>query len=266
MIEATLLGIGVHGPGLAGWDAARPVLAGRAAYDPAAETPAPVPENLSPRERRRVSEAVRLALAVGQEAVAGAGVDPAELPSVFGWAHGDGATVQRILMELATEERYVSPKDFHHSVHNVAVGYWAIAMGSHRACTSVAAALDTFPAALLKAMAQVRADGEPVLLVVCDTPFPEPLDSVCPVGAALGVGLVLAPPGWPGALATLSADYATTPAAPVLPAAGPLRDLWNSNAAARTLPALEALARREAARLPVPYGEAAHLDLTVTPC
>ncbi|MBK1699095.1 beta-ketoacyl synthase chain length factor [Rhodovibrio salinarum] len=265
MIETTLLGIGLHGPGMAGWADGGAVLAGRVPYDPAI-TPPPQPENLSPRERRRVSQAVRLALAVGQESVRHARVDPGELPSVFGWAHGDGATVQRILMELSTDERHVSPKDFHHSVHNVAVGYWAIATGCHRACTSVSAGADTFPAALLKAMAQIRADGDPVLLVLCDTPFPEPLNTVCPVGAPLGLALVLGPPRQPGAKAILRADFTaggTEPTPPEIPA---LRELWQYNAAARALPVLTALARGEAMREGLPYGAHAHLDLELTPC
>ena len=265
MIETALLGVGLHGPGMVGWADGGAVLAGRAPYD-AADTPAPQPENLSPRERRRVSQAVRLALAVGQEAVAHARVDPADLPSVFGWAHGDGSTVQRILIELATEERHVSPKDFHHSVHNVAVGYWAIATGCHRACTSVTAARDTFAATLVKAMAQVRGDGDPVLLVLCDTPFPEPLNAVCPVGAPLGVGMVLAPAGTPGAKATLRADFqagAVDPTPPDLPA---LHELWRQNAAARALPLLAGLARGAPTRQALPYGDRAHLDLELGPC
>jgi hypothetical protein len=264
MIETALLGVGLHGPGMVGWADGGAVLAGRAAYD-ATETPAPQPDHLSPRERRRVSPAVRLALAVGQEAVAHARVDPADLPSVFGWAHGDGATVQRILMELSTQERHVSPKDFHHSVHNVAVGYWAIATGCHRACTSVTAARDTFAAALLKAMAQVRLENDPVLLVLCDTPFPEPLNSVCTVGAPLGIAVVLAPAGTPGAKATLTADFAGGAVEPTPPDRPELQALWRSNAAARALPALAALARGQTARLALPHGDRGHLDLEVRP-
>lgn len=265
MIDVALLGIGLHGPGLVGWTSGRKVLAGQARFVDERVQPE-APDILSPRERRRVSDAVRLALSVGQEAVEAANVDAARLPSVFGWAHGDGATVQRILVELATDDRYVSPKDFHHSVHNVAVGYWAIAVGSNRPCTSVTAALDTFPAALLKAMAQVVEDQEPVLLVICDTPFPEPLNTVCPVGAPFGVGLVLAPPDNPGTVARLRARYSAGAGEATPSSIAPLRQLWHSNAAARVVPLLESLARGEETRLQVPYGQQAHLDLEVAPC
>lgn len=265
MIDVALLGIGLHGPGLIGWRSGREVLAGRAEFVDDRVQPN-APDILGPRERRRVSEAVRLALSVGQEAVEAAKVDAAQLPSVFGWAHGDGVTVQRILVELATEDRYVSPKDFHHSVHNVAVGYWAIAVGSNRPCTSVTAALDTFPAALLKAMAQVMEDQEPVLLVICDTPFPEPLNTVCPVGAPFGVGLVLAPPDSPGPVARLRACYAAGAGEATLSSIPLLQTLWHSNAAARVVPLLETLARREGTTLHIPYGQRAHLDLDVAPC
>ena len=48
MIEARIASIGLLGPGLADWPAARRILAGTEAYVPAEVSP-PVPEGLSPR-------------------------------------------------------------------------------------------------------------------------------------------------------------------------------------------------------------------------
>jgi len=177
MIEVRILGVGLFGPGLAGWESGRSALRGDSDYE-ATESAPPVPEVLTARERRRTSDAVRLALAVASEAVRHAGLDTKDLPSVFGWAHGDGVVVQRILEALATAERHVSPTDFHNSVHNVAVGYWAIGSGSRQACSSIAAHKETFPASLLKAMAQIECEQKPVLLAVIDTPFRNPLNLV----------------------------------------------------------------------------------------
>jgi hypothetical protein len=265
MIEARVMGAGLIAPGLSGWEAGRSVLAACAEFEER-EVTAPAPVNLMPRERRRASPAVRLALAVATEAVNHAEMDPKDLPSIFGWAHGDGVVVQRLLEALATTERFVSPTDFHNSVHNVALGYWTIGTGARKACTSVAAHKDTFPASLLKALAQVKCEGTPVLLVVLDTPFTEPLNSVCKTGAPFAFAFVLAPPDREGGMATIRSTYANAAAAVVPPRTDGLLELWNTNAAARALPFLEHLARQEAAALQVPYGPGGRLDLEIAPC
>lgn len=261
ILGARILGAGLLGPGLPSWRDGGPILAGGEAFVPGEVEP-PAPAKLTSRERRRTSFAVRLALAVAEEAVEGAAVDPKTLPSVFGWAHGDGAVVQKILEVLASSERHVSPTSFHNSVHNVAVGYWTIMSGSHEPSSSIAAAEDTFPAGLLKALAQVQCEQRPVLLAVCDSPFPEPLNSVCEVGAPFGFALVLAPPDHAGGLAGLSATYRTGAPSTLEPPSPPeLQPLWAKNPAARALPLLQHLARGEAAALQVPYGSQGHLDL-----
>ena len=266
MIEAYIAGIGLLGPGLANWPAARRVLEGTAAHEPAEVVP-PAPAGLSPRERRRTGLGVRLALAVAEEAVASAEEDAAALPTVFGWAHGDGVVVQRLLETLATPERFVSPTDFHNSVHNVAVGYWAIASGSHEPCSSIAAGIDTFPASLLKALAEVRCDGRRVLHIVCGIPFDEPFNSVCPVGAPLGVAMVLAPPGATGGLARIAVDFRARGAESVnKPETAALRPLWETNPAARAIPLLECIARGTERAVAIPYGPDGILSVDVKPC
>ena len=264
MIEARIAGIGLLGPGLTNWPAARRVLAGTAAHEPAEVVP-PAPEGLSPRERRRTSLGVRLALAVAAEASAKENV--AALPTVLGWAHGDGVVVQRLLETLATPERFVSPTDFHNSVHNVAVGYWAIASGSHEPCSSIAAGIDTFPASLLKALAEVRCEEKRVLHIVCGIPFDEPFNSVCPVGAPLGVAMVLAPPGETGGLARIAVDFSARGAESIAkPETAALRSLWEINPAARAIPLLECIARGTERTVAVPYGPGGILSIAVSPC
>ncbi|MGH8255204.1 MAG: beta-ketoacyl synthase chain length factor, partial [Steroidobacteraceae bacterium] len=112
MIEVFVIGVGLHGPGLAGWEASRGVLAG---HEPFAGEPPPLPSPaiLAPNERRRASTVVRLALAVADEAAGMAGLPPGGMNGVFASANGDGALVHTILETLAEPAGQVSPTQFH---------------------------------------------------------------------------------------------------------------------------------------------------------
>ena len=215
-MEACILGIGLLAPGLDGWAASRPILAGA---QPWMRRPVvlPAPGILPATERRRAGAVIRLALAVAGEAVAASGLDPAALRSVFATSNGDGPTVGAVLDAISRPDGFVSPTLFHNSVHNAAAGYWSIGVGSQRPATSIGCHDGTFGAALMKAMAECCVECEPVLLVVYDVPFPAPLDAVRPMGDAFGVALVLAPDGsGPG----IAADWCSTAAASTVPPSG----------------------------------------------
>ena len=51
-MEVYIRSMSIWGPGLEGWEASRPILAGERVYEPR-ESPAPAPALLSPNERRR---------------------------------------------------------------------------------------------------------------------------------------------------------------------------------------------------------------------
>lgn len=266
MTRVLISGVGMLGPGLASWAEGQDVLVGTARFA-ATEVDPPRPRSLSPREQRRTSHGVRLALAVAQEAVEASGIDARTLSTVFGWAHGDGPVMQHLLETLATPERYVSPTEFHNSVHNVAVGYWTIASGSHQPSSSIAAGIDTFAASLLKAAVEVECENRPVLLVACGIPFPEPLNTVYPVGGSFGAAFVLSPPASGSGIADITLAYrAESTAAPTEPETAPLHELWSLNAAARSLPLLESVARKRAGRISIPYGSKSGLEIMVAPC
>ena len=52
------------------------------------------------------------------------------LRPVFASGNGDGITVGAILEMLTKPDGFVSPTQFHNSVHNAAAGYWSIGTGS----------------------------------------------------------------------------------------------------------------------------------------
>ena len=263
-LELSLLGVGLLGPGLPSWTDALPVLRGDTPYVPAPAV-VPAPQRLPAAERRRAGAAVKIALTVADAACNAADRDPATLATVFTSSSGDGANCHALCDTLAHPpgpDRLVSPTRFTNSVHNAAAGYWHIAVGSQHASTSVCAFDDSLGAGLVAALPQALAAT--MLLVASDTPYPEPLHATRPLPDTMGVAFVLAPAQAPGALARLRARLlpladagAITPCRDAL-----LEDLRGRIPAARALPLLEALARRQPARLVL--AGSAHLALELT--
>ena len=271
MTRVRIAGIGLLAPGLPGWEASRDVLEGRAPWQPG-EVALPPPALLSATERRRAGPVVRLALAVASEAAAASGLPPASLRPVFGSANGDSLTVCAILDALADPAGFVSPTQFHNSVHNAAAGYWSIGTRSDRPATCLGCHDWTFAAALMKAVAECAAEQEPVLLCVYDVPMPAPLDAKRPTEGLFGAAFVLAPEGsgptlaltWHGekespppleggaeapqgsaceASGTAPEGRGGVPSYDPIQGAGSLDALALSNPAARSLALLRALAR-----------------------
>lgn len=262
-MRAYIEGIGLCGPGLAGWVQAAPILTGKVDYMPA---PAEIPPSalLPANERRRAPKTVKLALAAAAEAFGAAGRDAAGTATVFASSGGDGETIHDILTMLAAPARELSPTKFHNSVHNAAAGYWSIATGAATASTSLCAHDDSFAAGLLEACAQTAATQEAVALIAYDVPYPAPLFAVRPVGAVFGVALVFSAAPSPAAFARL--DLALNPGACTPTAALPaLEGLRQSTPAARALPLLGAIASGVASRVTLSYLEDMNLLLSVIP-
>lgn len=189
-LVAWIRGVGLRGPGLPGFADSVATLAGR---EPHRDAPTAIlaPAQLPPAERRRVGKGVKIALEVGFAAVADAGLDAADLPSVFTSSSGDGDNCDAICRALA-DDRLISPTRFHNSVHNAPSGYWGIASGAMAPSTSLCAYDDSFVAGLDDAMTQIAAGADAVLLVAYDAPYPEPLHAARPTPDAFGVAFVIA--------------------------------------------------------------------------
>lgn len=239
-------GVGLFGPGLSGWVQARSVLTGVEPWVDAAVV-LPAPEALPPAERRRVGLALKLAMAVGFDAVRNAACDPAALATVFSSTGSDCDNCHQILQTLASEDRAVSPTRFHNSVHNMPAGYWSIATGCMAPSTSLCAYDATFAAGLLEAATQAVCHERSTLLVACDSSYPEPLNALRPISHAMGVGLVLTPQRTPRSLASLSLGL--TSDQPDVMREPSLESLRTGVPAARSLPLLSVLAMGHAARL-----------------
>jgi hypothetical protein len=192
VIRVYVEGIGLRGPGLEGWQTGREVLAGRRPYE---ATPITIPscDLLPPTERRRVIPSVKLALAVGMEALLQSGRDARSMATVFASSTGDSATIHHILEALASPAREVSPTRFQSSVHNAPAGYWSIATRSHEPSISLCCFNATFAAGLLEAAARTAVERRIVGLIAYDLPLWEPLSALRPIRSSFGTAFLLGP-------------------------------------------------------------------------
>jgi hypothetical protein len=262
-LAAWVTGVGLLGPGLADWTAAEQVLCGAAPYRPQ-PTVLPALQCLPAAERRRTGTIVRLALAVGLEAARRAGAAAEQFPAVFTSSGGDGENCHQICEVLASSDRQLSPTRFHNSVHNAAAGYWGIATGATAPCSALCAHDGSFAAGLIEALAQARVEETRVVLIAYDAGYPEPLRSKRRIPDAFGVALVLAPAQGAAALAHLAARPCGRGVERLADAQ--LEALRAQVPAARSLPLLARLARREGGTVVIDYLEDQSLEVEVRTC
>jgi hypothetical protein len=261
-LSAYIESVGLLGPGLSDWPQAARVLADPAAYAPE-RTVLPPPAGLPSAERRRTGPAVRIALAVGQQAVAASGRDGATLATVFTSSGGDGHNCHVICETLAGDDRQLSPTRFHNSVHNAPAGYWSIATRAMAASNVLCAHDGSFAAGLLDSLGQVAVDATPTLLIAFDTDYPSPMREVRPIPDAFGVAMVLTPEASPRTLARI--DLRLTDAPATVLASPALERLRQEIPAARALPLLDVLAAQRAASVVLDYLPGARVQIDVAP-
>jgi len=262
-LTAYIEGIGLLGPGLTNWPSSQSILSGRQPYQPS-KTILPSPVLLPAAERRRSGAIVKLTLATGLEAITAARLDAISLPSVFSASGGDGENCHAICEMLASDDRQISPTRFHNSVHNTASGYWSIATGAMTASSVLCAFDASFGAGLLEALTQVVVDNTRIVLLACDTPYPEPLHSARPIPDAFGIALVLAPGLSANALAKITVSLTDASADRLTDTA--LESLRLSIPAARGLPLLHTIAMQQDGHVVLDYLDSTRLAMEITLC
>jgi len=257
-------GVGLCGPGLSNWHEGLRILSQESGYVPKPVGPLRA-EWLPATERRRAGNTVKLAVQVAQEAVGQAGKAPGTLPTVFASSGGDLETVHELCLALSKADKFISPTRFHNSVHNAAAGYWSIATGAMSASTSISAYDWTFAAGLLEAFCQMHCTGDDTLLVVYDWPAPEPLNAKRPIASPFGIALVLSASEENGAYGMLDLSISN-----LIEESGcsdaALESLRRSVPAARALPLLDIMARRESGSVLFDYLGQKSLRADLTPC
>jgi hypothetical protein len=265
-LRAWVDGIGFIAPGLPDWPTAGAVLRGELAWQ-SAPSILPAPGLLPPAERRRASRVVKLALALGLEAAAHAGADPATLATVFAASGADGHNCHALCEQLAGGDRQISPTRFHNSVHNAAAGYWGIATRAMQPCQVICAFDASFGAGLLDALAQVASDGVPVLLIAYDSEYPQPLHAKRDTPDCGGVAILLGPA--PAAHSLAAIELVPTDAAAdrlTNPELAGLESLRTAIPALRALPLLERLARGGAGSVTLDYLPPMQLRIGIQAC
>jgi hypothetical protein len=184
---------------------------------------------------------------------------------VFTSSGGDGETIHKILEALASDELDVSPTRFHNSVHNAPSGYWTIANGTREPATSLCTYDESFSAGLLEAAAQATVDGRAIGLIAYDLPYPEPINTVRPINSTFGVAFVLTPTATAAAVATLNIELKSAGNMPTRASDDGLEALRRGNPAARSIPLLEALARRSETQIILDYVAGNSLIVSVMP-
>jgi Beta-ketoacyl synthase, N-terminal domain len=258
-------GVGLIGPGLADWATGSGLLREPASWI-RSPTVIAAPSLLPPAERRRAGAVVKISLGVALEACTQAGVPPGSMATVFSSSSGDGANCHALCEALAQAERAVSPTRFTNSVHNASAGYWHIATANRQPSTSLCAFDASFTAGLLEAAVQCIETRRPVLLVVSDVPYPEPLLGARPMADSFGVALVIDAAEAPGVVARLSLRTLGGEASADTPCSDAGLDAVRRGIpAARCLPLVECIARGERAALVIGAAEGLTLAIEVMP-
>jgi hypothetical protein len=264
MTAAYLRAVGLAAPGLPSWRDSIATLRGEQPHV-AAALPSHVPALLPVNERRRATPAIRLAFQAAEDAVRDGPAAAASLATVFASSDADLAIIHRISLALTATPRFISPTDFHNSVHNAAAGYWSIGADARVASTTLSAFDGSFAAGLLESCLLVQEDDCDVLLVAFDLPAPEPLRATRDIREPAAVALVLTRQPFPGHESALRLACSMTNDPEHTLADASLESLRCANPATRALPLLQLLARRAPGRIVLPMGSGGNLAVAVEP-
>ena len=264
LMRAYINGIGLMAPGLEGLEASMPVLVGDTEWV-SREMQNISLDILPANERRRTTSLIKYALSVALMATHDQNSKSSIAASVFASSDGDTDIVDKICESLCHNDIFLSPTLFHNSVHNAPAGYWAIATGSYTPSTSISAADASFSSGLMESLVQLHTLEADVLLVAYDCPPPPPLDKKRNIKKPFAIALVLGKTPRDSGYPSISIDYLNYKrhaATETRCQNQSLELLRCTNPAARSLPLLESICRKQSNDVVLPYGHT-HLVVSV---
>lgn len=167
-LSAQITGVGLWTPGYGNVEAWR-----TGASDP--EVTKAKAKILDRQCSRRASPFGKAMAFAFEQAVGQAGIDVAQVATVFGSALGETHVMIKLLHQMREPEEDFSPMLFAISVHNAASGLVSISTKNRAFTTSVASDYDTPAMGLMEAIGASRDLGVPAVLVCGDEASPEGL-------------------------------------------------------------------------------------------
>ncbi len=236
-------GIGILAPGIENWPECKTILTQQKTYQ--TNTLYKITSQIIPaKERRRASRTSLIAAYVAEQAVNQAEVLADQLSSVFSSYGGDLQIADKLCTSLADNDPFISPIQFHNSVHNAPAGCWSIATQAQSTTTSLAGSHFSFQAALLESVALLETEDNDILLACYDSKTPEPLNSQHTSNADCGVALILSKHSSNQSIIQLSLSLTNkTDINNKIPAC--LKPLITANASMQSLILLDAIANKQ---------------------
>jgi len=250
--------LSIAAPGLLGLEQAMPVLTNKNSWK-TSDFPKLTPQLLPANEHRRMTSYIKLAIHVADEA----NLTDKVLPAVFASSNGDFYIVDHICNTLTMTPKYVSPTQFHNSVHNAPAGYWAIAAKSEAASTSISTGDSTFSSGLLEAVTQVLSLQEDVLYVAYDFPAAAPLDKFSDTKEPFATAFVLSLNKIDNSFGSIKLEIVNNNISKSHCLNTSLNILQKSNPIAESLPLLETLCLKKQTILYLPYLNKSKLKIEV---
>ena len=251
--------LSIAAPGLIGLEQALPILKGENTWQ-TIDFPKLAPQLLPANERRRMTNYIKLAIHVADEA----NHPDKLLPAVFASSNGDCQITDHICNSLSQTPKFISPTQFHNSVHNAPSGYWAIAAKSPAASTSISTGDSTFSSGLLEAVTQVLTQQHDVLFVAYDYPAPAPLDKFVSVSNPFATAFVLSLEKNENSYGSIKVEITSDSTKKSVCNNSSLNNLQKSNPIAESLPLLETLCLKSSNTLYLPYLNNTFLKVEVT--
>ncbi len=251
--------IAVFAPGMANWQQAQAVLSKKTVYQKK-RTPLII-KSIPAKEKRRANKTALIAVHLAEqvmEKIPEYIIDPVLVFASFG---GDLAIADKLSTSLAAKEPFVSPIQFHNSVHNAAAACWSIASHNTASSTSIAGGKHTFQIALLEAASILNTDSQAVLLVVYDSITPPPLSTHYSANEDCGIALLLTTKRYPKSIAQCQITLPLSKITGSNISIPQLVPLIENNAAMQGLLLLEKIAQRQNSIIYFPYRK--HLAIQV---
>ena len=240
--------LSIAAPSLIGLEEALPVLKDKSPWQ-TSEFPKLAPQLLPANERRRMTNYIKLAIHVADEA----NLSDKALAAVFASSNGDCQITDHICNSLSQTPKFISPTQFHNSVHNAPSGYWAIAAKSPAASTSISTGDSTFSSGLLEAVTQVLTQEYDVLFVGYDYPATPPLDKFVDVSEPFATAFVLSLEKNENSYGSIKLEISSDNNKKSSCNNSSLDSLQKSNPIAESLPLLETLCLKSSNTLYLPY-------------